>query len=316
MPTKALPCCSLQLWYWLAPHACCREAQESIAQQQRAHGDLVTTRSPTPTTVLSWKTSSETGPEWNNWRGEGKSRPTGRSGEATQEIFPQAEGKAPVAGPPAHGGLWGDREGGSGRVATQANAAGVLLSEMAPWGSLPPSAGELPSPRESPNPAWLGYLSGKGPFLGLSHRLWTPPCSAGAGIALSHLLSGGGCSSFLTTKADPAKHQMPLQLLAERQQPTQPSWRDGQNMEIAGSYFSGIALMWLWPPELLAELRWAPHEGRTGWGGPRGHIGAGGGQESKFPLWQYQDLGRNFKVCSSVFTISDGSVQKIYCSRS
>lgn len=202
-------------------------------------------RSPTPTTVLSWKTSSEPGPEWNNWRGEGQSRPTGRSGEAAQVIFPQAEGKAAVASPPAHRGLWGDGEGGSGRAVTQANAAGVLLSEMAPRASLPPSVGEPPPPRESPNSATLGYLSGKGPFLGVSHRLWTPPCSAGAGIALPHLLSGGGCFSFLTVKADPVKCQMPLQLLPERQQLPQPSWRDGQSMEIAGSYFSGIALLWL-----------------------------------------------------------------------
>lgn len=80
-------------------------------------------------------------------------------------------------------------------------------------------------------------------ILGPPERLWTPPCSAGAGIALSHLPNGGGCFSFLTLKADPAKGQTPLQPLAEQQQPPQPGWTDRQSTEIAGSYFSGMPLL-------------------------------------------------------------------------
>ena len=88
---------------------------------------------------------------------------------------------------------------------TQVNAAGVLLSEMAPQASLLPLTGELPPPQESQTLPLLDASLASTVFLGLSQRLWTPPCSAGAGIALSHLLNGGGCFSFLTLKAEPCE---------------------------------------------------------------------------------------------------------------
>lgn len=132
-------------------------------------------------------------------------------------------------------GLWGDREGGRGRAATEVNAAGILLSEMAPRASLLPLAGKLLPPQVSQN-SWL--------------PLWQAPLfwghlkgSAGAGVALFHLPSGGGCFSFLTLKA--MKCQTPLQLLAERPQPPQPSWRDRRSTGNAGSYFLRIPVLWL-----------------------------------------------------------------------
>lgn len=45
-------------------------------------------------------------------------------------------------------------------------------------------------------------------------------CSAGAASALSHVLNGGACFSFLTLKANHVEHQLPIQLLAVWQQPT------------------------------------------------------------------------------------------------
>lgn len=149
---------------------------------------------PQPCSVRSWKTVPEPGPEPNNWRVQGPLRPQGAQGKLLKGFFPQAEGKAPVAGPQlatAAGrvlasprSLWGDREGGRGRAATEGTVAGILLSEMAPQASLLPLAGEVPPPQESPNclswiplrqvPLFWDHLRGSGHLLAL--QVLALPC--------------------------------------------------------------------------------------------------------------------------------------------